>query len=208
MRFEGRLKSWNDERGFGFIEPRDGGQDIFVHASALPTRFGRPQPGQSLSFQVELNRDGKKRATNVGVGVGDDEQRRQPARRLRQARAARWSVADALAVPVFLAVYVAVALAWGVAAWVALAYLGLSVVCLFAYAFDKSAARAGARRTSEKRLLLLGLAGGWPGALVAQQLLRHKSGKASFRSAFPGTVFLNAATFVIVHSPWLSRWQA
>lgn len=206
MRFEGRLKSWNDERGFGFIEPRDGGQDIFVHASAMPTRFGRPQPGQALSFQVELNRGGKKRATNVGVG--NDEHRQQPARQARQAQSARWSAADALAVPAFLAVYVAVALAWGVAAWVALAYLGLSVVCLFAYAFDKSAARVGGWRTSEQTLLLLGLAGGWPGALLAQQFLRHKSNKASFRSAFWGTAFLNVATFVLVHSPWLSRWQA
>ena len=104
-------------------------------------------------------------------------------------------------------VYVAVALSWGVAAWVALAYAGLSIVCLFAYAFDKSAARAGRWRTTERTLLLLGLAGGWPGGLVAQKLLRHKSIKASFRSAFWGTVFVNVAVFVLVHSPLMSRWR-
>jgi uncharacterized membrane protein YsdA (DUF1294 family) len=66
----------------------------------------------------------------------------------------------------------------------------------FAYAFDKAAARAGRWRTAEATLLLLGLVGGWPGALLAQQLLRHKSSKAPFRAAFWVTVALNAGVFV------------
>ncbi|XAH22252.1 DUF1294 domain-containing protein [Xylophilus sp. GW821-FHT01B05] len=70
-----------------------------------------------------------------------------------------------------------------------------------AYAFDKSAAVAGKWRTPERTLLLLGLVGGWPGGLLAQQLLRHKSSKASFRAAFWGTVVINVAGFVLLHSP-------
>ena len=46
------------------------------------------------------------------------------------------------------------------------------------------------------RLHLLALAGGWPGALLAQQFLRHKSAKASFRTVFWATVVLNVAAFV------------
>jgi uncharacterized membrane protein YsdA (DUF1294 family) len=69
-------------------------------------------------------------------------------------------------------------------------------VTLVAYALDKSAAVAGRWRVSEQSLLLLGLAGGWPGGLVAQQLLRHKSSKSSFRNAFWGTVVVNVAAFV------------
>jgi uncharacterized membrane protein YsdA (DUF1294 family) len=49
----------------------------------------------------------------------------------------------------------------------------------------------GAWRTAENRLHVLALLGGWPGALIAQQVLRHKSRKASFRFTFWVTVVLN-----------------
>jgi uncharacterized membrane protein YsdA (DUF1294 family) len=70
-------------------------------------------------------------------------------------------------------------------------YLFFSVVAFFNYARDKSAARAGQRRISEKRLLLMGLFGGWPGALLAQQTLRHKTAKASFQLQFWVSVVIN-----------------
>jgi uncharacterized membrane protein YsdA (DUF1294 family) len=47
---------------------------------------------------------------------------------------------------------------------------------------------------------MLGLIGGWPGAIVAQQLLRHKTSKASFRLAFWATVVLNIAAFLLLVS--------
>jgi uncharacterized membrane protein YsdA (DUF1294 family) len=76
---------------------------------------------------------------------------------------------------------------------VALAYLLASMVCFATYAFDKSAARAGARRTPERTLLLLGLAGGWPGAVLAQQWLRHKTRKQPFQGLFWLSVAAHAA---------------
>lgn len=63
MRFNGKLHTWNDDRGFGFIRPTDGGQDIFVHVSALPRP--RPGPEQELTFEVALNPQGKKKAVQV-----------------------------------------------------------------------------------------------------------------------------------------------
>jgi uncharacterized membrane protein YsdA (DUF1294 family) len=51
----------------------------------------------------------------------------------------------------------------------------------------------------------LGLACGWPGALLAQQLLRHKTAKGSFVATFWGTVVVNVAGFVALHSPWAAR---
>jgi uncharacterized membrane protein YsdA (DUF1294 family) len=68
-----------------------------------------------------------------------------------------------------------------------------SAICFIAYALDKSAARHGRRRTPERSLLLLGLAGGWPGAFAAQRLLRHKTAKPSFLVKFWFTVALNLA---------------
>jgi uncharacterized membrane protein YsdA (DUF1294 family) len=112
----------------------------------------------------------------------------------------RRSVGSAIAIPVFVAIYVAVAVTRGVSHWFAVAYVGLSIVSLLAYALDKSAAVAGRWRTSEQSLLLLSLAGGWPGGLVAQQLLRHKSSKASFRRAFWSTAAFNVAAFVLLHT--------
>lgn len=70
-------------------------------------------------------------------------------------------------------------------------YLGASLIAFVAYALDKSAAIKARRRTEESSLHLLGLIGGWPGALAAQQLLRHKSSKASFQGVFWVTVAVN-----------------
>ncbi|UCV29741.1 cold shock domain-containing protein [Ferribacterium limneticum] len=64
-RIDGKLKTWNDEKGFGFITPTNGGQDIFVHISKYPRQGGKPVIGEALSFEVALNADGKKNAVNV-----------------------------------------------------------------------------------------------------------------------------------------------
>ncbi|MBA3774305.1 MAG: cold shock domain-containing protein [Ramlibacter sp.] len=64
MRFTGKLKTWNDERGFGFITPSEGGQELFVHVSEVPYG-GRPNPETMLSFEVALDPQGKKKAVKV-----------------------------------------------------------------------------------------------------------------------------------------------
>lgn len=70
-------------------------------------------------------------------------------------------------------------------------YLAASGLALVAYGRDKSAARQQRQRTPERRLHLIALLGGWPGALAAQQVLRHKSAKPSFRLVFRLTVLAN-----------------
>ena len=101
----------------------------------------------------------------------------------------------------FLLLYAYAALALGLPAAVGVAYALASLACFALYARDKSAAaRRGVRRTPERHLLLLGLAGGWPGALLAQQWLRHKTVKRPFRQLFWLTVVANVAGFC-----WLAR---
>ena len=106
-----------------------------------------------------------------------------------------------LAVLLFAAIYTAVSHAWGTPPLVAAAYLAASLLCFVVYAMDKAAAQAGRWRTSESALLMLGLLCGWPGAALAQQWLRHKSSKPSFRPQFWLTVVLNVAVFVYLASP-------
>ena len=81
-----------------------------------------------------------------------------------------------------------------------IAYLFLSAITFFVYAYDKSAARRGRWRTSEGTLHFFALIGGWPGALLAQQSFRHKSKKLSFRVVLWVTVLLNCAAFGWVHT--------
>lgn len=64
MRFDGTLTKWNDDRGFGFITPIPGGHEVFAHISAFP-RGARPSIGEAVSFEVEMDRQGKKRAVNI-----------------------------------------------------------------------------------------------------------------------------------------------
>jgi uncharacterized membrane protein YsdA (DUF1294 family) len=71
-------------------------------------------------------------------------------------------------------------------------YGAVSILTFLVYWLDKSAAQQGRWRTKESSLLFLGLACGWPGAVVAQRVLRHKSRKKSFQAAFWGTVVMNA----------------
>ena len=79
---------------------------------------------------------------------------------------------------------------------VASLYFTLSLITFMAYAFDKSAAKKRQWRIPEKHLHLLSLFGGWPGAVIALQHLRHKSSKRSFQRLFWLTVMVNSLFFV------------
>lgn len=198
MRFEGVLKSWNDDRGFGFIEPSHGTDEVFVHIKAFSGRTQRPAVGQWVSFEIEAGPQGRKRAKNV-----ETARKAAAASARREEQPAEWDLASALAIPLFAAIYVVASLQWRVSLLWAAAYLLVSIVTLFAYTFDKSAAVRGGWRTKESTLLGLGLLCGWPGGLIAQQRLRHKSSKRSFRAAFWFTVVLNVAAFVLLNSPYV-----
>ena len=78
--------------------------------------------------------------------------------------------------------------------------LAVSVLTFLVYAKDKRAAQAGGWRVPERRLQLLSLCGGWPGAVIAQETLRHKTKKMDFRIIFWFTVLLNISGVVWLHS--------
>lgn len=77
-------------------------------------------------------------------------------------------------------------------------YVGLSLATFVLYWEDKNAARNNKRRTPENTLHLAALLGGWPGALIGQQRLRHKTQKVSFRIVLWLTIVINVGLFLSV----------
>ena len=74
---KGVLKTWKEDRGFGFISPEHGGRDLFIHISALGQTARRPKPGDIVHYQVNRDRQGKLRAVNArieGSGVIETHQ--------------------------------------------------------------------------------------------------------------------------------------
>ena len=196
MRFDGLLKTWNDERGFGFIEPTAGGQEIFVHIKAFPSGFTRPVPNLKVTFEVELGPRGKKRAKNILL-----VRTARPSSNSAFKPARRWNKVSVFALVSFALVFLAVTLTWRTTSLFAVDYALASFACFLFYSHDKNAAQAGEWRTSEGTLLMLGLLGGWPGAIVAQQMFRHKTSKTEFQLAFWVTVILNVGVFLLMTTP-------
>ena len=64
----GTVKFFNANKGFGFIEPEDGGKDAFVHVSALERAgIAHLAEGQKVTYELENGRDGRKAATNIQI---------------------------------------------------------------------------------------------------------------------------------------------
>ena len=62
---KGTVKFYNDQKGFGFIQPEDGGKDVFVHATALERAGIRSlNEGQKVSFEIVTDR-GKQAAGDL-----------------------------------------------------------------------------------------------------------------------------------------------
>lgn len=65
MRSHGKLATWNGDRGFGYIEPSGGNEQIFVHLAAFPRDGVAPQTGEFVSFDADVRSDGSKQALRV-----------------------------------------------------------------------------------------------------------------------------------------------
>lgn len=185
MRYQGQISEWRDEQGYGFVTPNGGGERVFLHIKALKPGIRRPAGGERVNFVLVRDEKGRPRAEQAEYAVTRREVR--PGTRIRTPLL--------LAAVLFVNAVGALVLTGKLPAIVFFAYLVLSALTLGIYALDKSLARQAQRRVAENTLHLLALLGGWPGALLAQQLLRHKSRKASFQFGFWLTVIGNLAAF-------------
>jgi uncharacterized membrane protein YsdA (DUF1294 family)/cold shock CspA family protein len=191
MRYQGRITTWTDDKGFGFITPNGGGEKVFVHISSFSNRQRRPKGNELVTYELKIDGKGRAQANTVAF-VGETPTPSAPP--------GRSNIPPLFAV-CFLAFVVGAVIAGRLPVVVLALYLVASLVAFFAYAFDKSAALRNQWRTQESTLHLFALLGGWPGALAAQRLLRHKSAKASFQATFWVTVVLNCGALGWLFSP-------
>jgi uncharacterized membrane protein YsdA (DUF1294 family)/cold shock CspA family protein len=191
MRTKGKLTTWNDEKGFGFITPGTGGKQIFIHIKAFGNRNRRPEINQLVTYALSIDKQGRPCAIKATL-TGD---------RLPEKTKRKNGSLSIIGATIFLVIVGASALTSKIPSFFLALYMAASTLTFIIYAVDKSAAAKGSRRTPENTLHLLALAGGWPGALIAQEKLRHKSKKQSFRSVFWVTVLLNCGAFIWLCTP-------
>lgn len=187
---KGTLTQWDDAKGYGFITPDGGEVRLFVHIKAFGLRPHRPFVGERLSYREAVDAQGKRRASQVrGLASSAPPPRARDGGRVL------------LLIPAYACFVLACHLAWGIPNWFWGAYSAMSMATFIVYWLDKRAAQRGEWRVAEGTLHGLALACGWPGALLAQQLLRHKSAKARFRRLYWLTVAVNIVAFIALFTP-------
>ncbi|HZJ14842.1 MAG TPA: cold shock and DUF1294 domain-containing protein [Chthoniobacteraceae bacterium] len=184
MNHRGRLKTWNDEKGFGFIASDSRGRDVFLHIHALPKGSARPVEGDTVAYDLGLDERQRPRAVRARLECG---------RLLWSGKSLALAGAGAFFAAVALGVWrghIALALL--------IVYAVMSGLAFVVYAMDKSRAQRGDRRIPEAVLHLLAIFCGWPGALLAQQWLRHKNRKLLFQAIFWIIVLVHVAFWILL----------
>jgi uncharacterized membrane protein YsdA (DUF1294 family)/cold shock CspA family protein len=185
----GKITSWKEEKGFGFITPEGGGGDVFVHISSMPDGLRRPPLNADVSYVLSYDKQQRPRAINIRFD-------RDPV---------TMPIFPALLVALFFLGLAATILVTHTSPLLFIAYAAVSGFTFMAYGIDKSIAvqneqlapqvRRG-RRTPESSLHILELLGGWPGALVAQWYYRHKNHRTAYQVSYWVMVALNLALLV------------
>jgi len=187
MRFKGTIAEWNDDRGFGFIRPAEGGDRVFCHIKAFQERSKRPALNTTVTYELARDDRGRPQARQIRYSSSA----RSPVTKRAPASSSAQLTLAIFGASVFLIVVTALVVMGRAAWWVLPWYVVVSAVTFFAYGWDKVSAEGGHWRTQESTLNGMALLGGWPGAWIAQHAWRHKSRKASFLAAFWVAVVMN-----------------
>jgi len=191
MRLKGKLITWHEDKAFGFIAPNGGGDNVFIHKKAFSNRKRIPHVNDVITFSIAKDNQGRYCADDA-IFSGE---------KLKKKQVKATNLFSIVLSVIFLTLITAAYFQGYLPKKIVMVYFAVSVITYFAYAFDKSKAQRGEWRTQESTLHLFALVGGWPGAAVAQQLLRHKSQKKAFRIGFWFTVFANTGALLWLVSP-------
>lgn len=192
MRLQGRIARWDDQKGYGHIEWHGGGEPVFVHIKAFRSAGRRPIVGSIVTYELGKDPNGRPRAERVEY---------PKSAKVAAPRTGGDGRMPRLFALLFVAALIALTGFGRAPIAILLAYVLASAVSFVLYGLDKAAAQKGQWRTEEATLLTAGLFCGWPGAIWAQQLLRHKSRKQAFQTAFWFTVVANLLALLFVLSP-------
>lgn len=198
MRYQGQVIEWHDDKGYGFIQPLNPGQGenrIFLHIKSFSQRGPRPLTGALLEYEVIQDSKGRLNAQRVSYV------RRQSAQKIKPSATGQSKAWRGWLITLYGAFIMALQLTHQLPVWAIAIPVLLSGLTYLIYDMDKKAAQQGKQRIPEKNLHLLALLGGWPGALLAQQKLRHKSAKTQFQQVFWATVILNWVLLIILSMP-------
>lgn len=190
MRFVGHVSDWNDDKGYGFVVPHGGGDRAFVHIRAFQAGPRRPVDGDLISYAIARDARGRANAAEIRF-AGQRIERRESSRPIP-----RVLLGSICLLVIGLGTLIGI-----LPLVLAITYIALSALSYLMYSLDKSAAQRSAQRIPESTLHFVDLLGGWPGALIAQQRLRHKTIKASFQFVFWCSVLGNLAIAAwLIHS--------
>lgn len=207
MRDQGRLVDWNDEKGFGFIQPNDVTKDhVFLHIKDFARPGPRPIVGCALEYQVQVDGHGRYRAIQVIYLTASQAKASQSKALQKNNKAGATKLSPMQMVSVAYIVTLAVLTVLGFISGMVLLFISIiNVLTYWFYAQDKEAAQTGNRRIPENTLHILSFLGGWPTAWFAQQKLRHKTQKQPFRKIYFCTIVFNLLLILWLISP-LNTW--
>ncbi|WP_340121505.1 cold shock and DUF1294 domain-containing protein [Methylobacter svalbardensis] len=199
--YEGIIKSWKGDKGFGFIQPNGGGKDVFIHIRDLAHSNYQPQQGDDVCYKVVIDKNGKIRACDAFIKGQEISQlykrkcfkKNQKTR--REYRSGMPSILFIAAIPFVFSALLIKSQHNFIPFFV---YFVMSLITFIIYARDKTKAHKKEWRTQESTLHLLELLGGWPGALITQHVIRHKNKKTSFQVFFWIIVIIHIAIWIDV----------
>ncbi|CAG0941856.1 Cold shock protein CspA [Candidatus Brocadiaceae bacterium] len=200
--YEGIIKSWLNDKGFGFIQPNEGGKDIFIHIRDLKHQNYQPKIGDKIVYKITSDKNGKTRGYDAFIkgqqinNVHKENSFKQE--KPEQQKQFELSLIPRVILAVIPFILSGVLIKQHTIYTPLFAYLFFSPLTFIFYAYDKSMALKDKWRISEATLHLLELLGGWPAALITQYTIRHKNKKTSFQIIFWFIIILHLSGLISI----------